>query len=703
MPASLLSDGITSLGGYDQCLAIDDQHHFQHHHHLSEKEEVITKRRIRGQYCLLSLKANAKSSRENDALQDELQRTLQHLARVNRRFPLVLGLCIPSLCAPEEVNFLMKRYFSSDKLNFQTKVEHCQSRQDSILEQKPVLELLREHNLLIVSSILAAVAIFVLAGTLVDIVVFSVAKSNDQRSEHSFQKSRSQTRPSSFLDNLPKNKISKPAETPDTRIEHRLAFLHGIRVALVAWVVAAHSVALLPASIAMPVAMIARHPHDMLMLAEGSRLSSTFFNNGTLAVSLRSGLLLVALSLEKQSLLRRITFPLFVALRWLRFAPPLLGTIVFWKVASILGSGPFFAQSILQTSVQKPCQDGNWWRSFLFTNNWGNLSDTCIPPSWFLSADMQIHLLAYVLIVLLRRRLKTLFYLFCIVLISCSLAIPVLLLSFTGLKTFSNVDLFARSANNEETGENHITSYILLYTGAHVHMGAYFYGALLGYLLMGIVKSEKKKSIEKSPRSLFSDQLTGGLIWWSSLAVTVVFPFLSTTSQNSGLKHGLLVGGLHLIWTLAFGLVLLTLASNANLSSPVSTVKRLLSWAPFRPLSRLSFTIYLSHMLLIWFNVYTSRAPFEVNSGSITLFTLGIFAETIILSYLLFILFEAPSVNLIKLVFGGALNRSCEEEEPVLVKRENESEKVVTEKSETQFLANNISNNVCVPLTMVAV
>ena len=109
MPASLLSDGITSLGGYNQCLAIDDQHHFQHHHHLSEKEEVITKRRIRGQYCLLSLKANAKSSRENDALQDELQRTLQHLARVNRRFPLVLGLCIPSLCAPEEVNFLMKR------------------------------------------------------------------------------------------------------------------------------------------------------------------------------------------------------------------------------------------------------------------------------------------------------------------------------------------------------------------------------------------------------------------------------------------------------------------------------------------------------------------------------------------------------------------------------------------------------------------
>lgn len=251
----------------------------------------------------------------------------------------------------------------------------------------------------------------------------------------------------------------------------------------------------------------------------------------------------------------------------------------------------------------------------------------CIPPSWFLSADMQIHLLAYVLIVLLRRRLKTLFYLFCIVMISLSLANPVLLLSFTGLKTFSNVDLFARSANNEETGENHITSYILLYTGAHVHMGAYFYGALLGYLLMSIVKSEKKKKItEKSP-TFFSDQLTGGLIWWSSLAVTVVFPFLSTTSQNSGLKHGLLVGGLHLIWTLAFGLVLLILASNANLSSPVSTVKRLLSWAPFRPLSRLSFTIYLSHMLLIWFNVYTSRAPFEVNSGSIVSTDLLIFGK----------------------------------------------------------------------------
>lgn len=204
-------------------------------------------------------------------------------------------------------------------------MEHCQQSggHDKIFfGPNTVLELLRERNLLIVrykccflylttaifiklppfshhSSILAAVAIFVLAGTLVDIVVFSVAKSNDQRSEHSFQKSRSQfttlilkvLRCFSLIQNtailfgqLPKNKIFKPAETPETRIEHRLAFLHGIRVALVAWVVAAHSVALLPASIAMPVAMIARHPHDMLMLAEGSRLSSTFFNNGTLAV-----------------------------------------------------------------------------------------------------------------------------------------------------------------------------------------------------------------------------------------------------------------------------------------------------------------------------------------------------------------------------------------------------------------------------------
>ncbi len=147
------------------------------------------------------------------------------------------------------------------------------------------------------SSILAAVAIFVLTGTLVDIVVSS--KSYDHCSEHSLQKSRSQftalalkvLRCFSLIQNTvilfgqsTRNKISRSTETPDTRIEHRLAFLHGIRVALVAWVVAAHSVALLPASIAMPVAMIARHPHDMLMLAGSSRLSSTFFNNGTLAV-----------------------------------------------------------------------------------------------------------------------------------------------------------------------------------------------------------------------------------------------------------------------------------------------------------------------------------------------------------------------------------------------------------------------------------
>lgn len=68
------------------------------------------------------------------------------------------------------------------------------------------------------------------------------------------------------------------------KIEHRLSFLHGVRAALVAWIVTAHSIALLPASIAMPVAMLARHPHDMIALAAKNGLLSTFFNNGTLAV-----------------------------------------------------------------------------------------------------------------------------------------------------------------------------------------------------------------------------------------------------------------------------------------------------------------------------------------------------------------------------------------------------------------------------------
>lgn len=94
---------------------------------------------------------------------------------------------------------------------------------------------------------------------------------------------------------------------------------------------------------------------------------------------LSSGLLLVALTIAK-NLQDKVSFLQFVLLRWIRFVPPLVGVILLWKAATLFGSGPFYAQSILDSSIQRSCQDSEWWKSLLFINNWYNLSDTVSRP-----------------------------------------------------------------------------------------------------------------------------------------------------------------------------------------------------------------------------------------------------------------------------------------------------------------------------------
>ena len=84
-----------------------------------------------------------------------------------------------------------------------------------------------------------------------------------------------------------KQNASAPQLAPKklaTHIEHRFAYLHGVRAILVLWILAAHACSLIPASIIMPIAFLSRHPHDMVQMAKNNGLFGNFFNNGTLAV-----------------------------------------------------------------------------------------------------------------------------------------------------------------------------------------------------------------------------------------------------------------------------------------------------------------------------------------------------------------------------------------------------------------------------------
>lgn len=116
----------------------------------------------------------------------------------------------------------------------------------------------------------------------------------------------------------------------------------------------------------------------------------------------------------------------------------------------------------------------------------------------------------------------------------------------------------------------------------------------------------------------FSFQLSQTITWWASLTVVLVIPLLNNPPPDAvgHIVTGLSVGFQHGFWLLGLGLMFYIL-SLTETNPHALPVKRFLSSSLFRPVSRLSFCIYLTHMTLIWFNVYAVKAPLEVNTTNI--------------------------------------------------------------------------------------
>lgn len=63
----------------------------------------------------------------------------------------------------------------------------------------------------------------------------------------------------------------------------------------------------------------------------------------------------------------RFNYVIYVAHRWMRLTPALIGVISFIVVMPALGSGPIWKREM--TWQSEGCQK-NWWTNLLFINNW---------------------------------------------------------------------------------------------------------------------------------------------------------------------------------------------------------------------------------------------------------------------------------------------------------------------------------------------
>lgn len=334
--------------------------------------------------------------------------------------------------------------------------------------------------------------------------------------------------------------------------------------------------------------------------------------------------------------------PMFYIHRLVRILPPyVFCLLLWWKIGVLLGSGPFWYR---WNSFSSNC-DKYFWTNLLFINNlWpNNVPETseCFYVSWYLAVDMQYYIISpFIVWIFLKNN---------------TLGIAVTLLTFfisiiAGIVSTIEYGLSAHSFD----GAN-VTAYsILFYTKPFYRIAPYCVGILTG--MFWHIKCHKFHDYRLSPSSarfLLLGSVTTLLylvFGFSSAYQRRPCDYLEPPSEACGSNWSIDARVLYNsfskpLWAIA--LATITLLSGNDQGGSVQTF---LSHPSFSPLARISFSIYLLHVLII--NIWTLSATQKKRYSHFDLAMTFCAVVTVsgFFSLLLTVMIESPAARLGKVV-----------------------------------------------------
>ncbi|KXJ72976.1 hypothetical protein RP20_CCG016825 [Aedes albopictus] len=196
-------------------------------------------------------------------------------------------------------------------------------------------------------------------------------------------------------------------------------------------------------------------------------IPTVLFYGGGLAVDtflVLSGML-VAMSILRELDKKRRFNPLMLYLhRYIRITAPLAALILFVvSFAVYMGEGVYW--KVQMESLMEPCMT-NWWAALLHIQNYVDPGNMCLPWTWYLSVDMQLYIIAPALIYPLWRYGKR------------------VLTVIAGLAILSMACVLASFLTNElRLTVPDAQRYVLTYYATHARMAVWLWGLAFGYLL----------------------------------------------------------------------------------------------------------------------------------------------------------------------------------------------------------------------------
>ncbi|XP_023289003.1 nose resistant to fluoxetine protein 6, partial [Orussus abietinus] len=338
-----------------------------------------------------------------------------------------------------------------------------------------------------------------------------------------------------------------------------------------------------------------------------------------------SGFLGSYLFLKKHSTGARFNVFHYYIHRYVRLTPAvavLIAITIF--IVPRLGSGAKWEQIV--DMLVEPCNQ-KWWTILLYVQNFVHPENTCLIHTWYLAVDMQLFWVSPLIFYPMVKK-------------------PKLGLAIWGLFFVASIIIPAAiiSANRyiSVIYESNIAISVFMDSMTHVYIPSYtratpwLIGVLLGYIMFS-------KNFEYR-------RLYAALGWSLAVASFVICAVAYRTFQNKDYKYDI-------VWETTYpvasrtlwgiGIAWIIFACLQKSSGPVS---KFLSLPIFIPLSRLSYCIYLVHVILQCMRVAARRTPMYFSRSLVFTSFLSSLVMSIVIGLFFSMLFESPVMILEKML-----------------------------------------------------
>ncbi|XP_054163306.1 nose resistant to fluoxetine protein 6-like [Oppia nitens] len=604
LPSGFLEGTVTSFGNVDECLDIDvpDDGYDEAFH---------------GKYCWLYLRPEL--PRKPDIVRHNQQifnlsgtpaegTVFEHISEVFSGIYSVgairQGICIPSNCRRDDITPFLVQFTKPYKLRPQLSIK-CMSKHE--------LTELNTHQIVSI-SLLTVMTFLLIIGSLSYICL------NDGKRKLYTKLVQCWSVQQNY-----KQLTASPSKS-----SRHMSAIHGIRVLTIVWTTINHNYTFggfyKIQWIYNSLIQVRKIPESLLfqlVFNAWALVETFFFISGLLAIYIMLPML------EKRR--GKVNIIVLVLHRLIRVIPSICGIMAINFLWPIVTTGPILIDDSTDVYLSQSCRN-NWWHNILLINNWFAPDDICLINTWYLSADFQLFLCAILIIYAFYWNVRL-----GLILNGVVLVISIMGSAFTTYYYHLYPTLLNVHTINLDYVEHHLR---YGYFWTFHHLGPYCCGIFIGYFLLNTPNNHQL------PKSKM-------IIPW------IVSPFICLSVifcayyWNQGVEPSRLSSILYsslsrTIWCMGLSWITYICCIGSG-----GIVNKILSHPWFIPLSRLSFGVYLSHMVVIFIIFFTKKSTTDwthfyfITTGMITIILSHILAA------ILYFLFEAPFANLEKLIFYG--------------------------------------------------